>query len=110
MLYLVQTAEKLLRMTALFPHFGGVCDEAPVTSSHLQIFFSQQRLKSYKFLNKMKMHIYATPEIRGDIATFQIKIFFCANATWQGSLGWKEGKQELRFRSALEFVKCPHPA
>ena len=47
----------------------------------------------------------ATPEIRGDIATFQVKIFFCANATWQGSLGWKEGKQELRFRSALEFVK-----
>ena len=44
-------------------------------------------------------------EIGGGIATFKVKIFFCANATWQGSLGWKEGKQELCFRSALEFLK-----
>ena len=37
--------------------------------------------------------------------TFIINIVDRKNATWQGSVSWVEGKQEMRFRSALELLK-----
>jgi len=40
----------------------------------------------------------------GDAATFQIRILFRQNASWQGSLIWMEGKQEQSFRSVLELL------
>ena len=39
------------------------------------------------------------------IATFTVKVLFRQGASWQGTLGWKEGRQETAFRSALEMVK-----
>ena len=39
------------------------------------------------------------------IATFTVKVLFRQGASWQGKLGWKEGKQEASFRSVLELVK-----
>jgi len=32
------------------------------------------------------------------------RILFRQNASWQGSVVWVEGRQEERFRSALELV------
>lgn len=40
----------------------------------------------------------------GKLATFAIKVLFRQNATWQGSISWLEGNNELSFRSALELV------
>lgn len=43
-------------------------------------------------------------EIRqGRIATFQVRVLFRQNASWQGSVVWLEGKREESFRSALEL-------
>lgn len=41
---------------------------------------------------------------RGRMASFLVRISFCQNSTWQGSLTWLEIGQEERFRSALELV------
>ena len=40
----------------------------------------------------------------GAIATFSIRILFRQNATWQGSITWTEGNQEVSFRSVLELI------
>ncbi len=42
---------------------------------------------------------------RNVIATFTVKVLFRQGASWQGKLGWKEQRQEMPFRSALELVK-----
>ena len=42
--------------------------------------------------------------VRGQLATFSIKILFRQNASWQGSVTWVEGKSEESFRSVLELI------
>ncbi|MBQ3122632.1 MAG: hypothetical protein IJC14_00585 [Firmicutes bacterium] len=46
----------------------------------------------------------------GKLATFNIKILFRQNASWQGLCGWLEGKQEQSFRSVLELFFLLHSA
>lgn len=41
---------------------------------------------------------------RGELATFRMRIAFRQNASWQGTVTWIEGKQELCFRSVLELA------
>ena len=38
------------------------------------------------------------------LASFEIRILFRQNASWQGSVTWIEGKQEQSFRSTLELI------
>lgn len=40
----------------------------------------------------------------GALATFQIKIIFRQNASWQGIVTWIDGRREESFRSALELI------
>ena len=40
----------------------------------------------------------------GRLATFNLRIIFRQNASWQGSISWLEGRQEQSFRSALELI------
>ena len=37
--------------------------------------------------------------------TFNVSVLFRKNATWQGTLKWVEGGEEVKFRSALELIK-----
>lgn len=39
----------------------------------------------------------------GKLATFSIRLLFRQNASWQGSVAWREGKSEESFRSVLEL-------
>lgn len=43
-------------------------------------------------------------EQNGTCATFHIYVKYRQNATWQGILAWKEGQQEMEFRSVLELI------
>ena len=43
--------------------------------------------------------------LKGQLATFSLRVMFRQNATWQGSLTWADNKQEQRFRSALELLR-----
>lgn len=42
---------------------------------------------------------------RGHLATFSLRVRFRRNSSWQGTLGWLEGKREEQFRSALELIR-----
>lgn len=43
-------------------------------------------------------------EPKGKLATFLVKILFRQNASWQGSVVWKEQRREESFRSVLELL------
>lgn len=40
----------------------------------------------------------------GKLSTFNIKVLFRQNASWQGFVSWIEGEREESFRSALELI------
>ena len=42
--------------------------------------------------------------LKGDKATFAVKILFRQNASWQGSITWLDGKMEQSFRSVFELI------
>ena len=39
------------------------------------------------------------------LATFQIRVLFRQNASWQGSLIWVEPQMDAQFRSVLELIR-----
>jgi len=41
---------------------------------------------------------------KGSRSTFELKVVFRRNSSWQGSLLWKEAQLEENFRSVLEMV------
>ena len=43
-------------------------------------------------------------QISSKLASFRIRILFRQNASWQGSVYWIEGNQEVFFRSVLELI------
>lgn len=40
----------------------------------------------------------------GKLATFYLRVLFRQNASWQGSVAWREGRSEESFRSVLELL------
>ena len=42
---------------------------------------------------------------QGRLATFQIRILFRQNASWQGEILWQEKEQMHSFRSVLELIR-----
>lgn len=46
----------------------------------------------------------------GALATFQMRVLFRQNASWQGALTWVEGRREESFRSVLELLLLMHSA
>ncbi len=41
---------------------------------------------------------------KGESATFELKILFRQHASWQGTVVWRERRQEQSFRSVLELI------
>ena len=41
---------------------------------------------------------------RGLLGTFQLKVLFRQNVSWQGTIRWIEDKKEQSFRSVLELI------
>lgn len=68
----------------------------PQPYSRLRMFRTGERTKD------------AQPESAGTeagrAATFQLRIFFRQNASWQGAVRWLEGGQSIPFRSVLELL------
>ena len=44
-------------------------------------------------------------ETRRELATFQLRVLFRQNASWQGSLIWVDQRMDAQFRSVLELVR-----
>ena len=51
-----------------------------------------------------KNSLTRTNQKNGALATLSIRILFRQNASWQGSILWQEGNQEIFFRSVLELL------
>ena len=70
--------------------------------------FPQEAVQSRRFKSSKKtaevVRIQPKPAQEA-IATFKVKVLFRQGASWQGTLTWGEGRQEMAFRSALELVK-----
>jgi len=49
-------------------------------------------------------HFTETDFRPGALATFSLRILFRQNASWQGSLHWREADQSESFRSVLELL------
>ena len=46
----------------------------------------------------------------GACATFEVRLLFRQNASWQGSISWLEGGMEANFRSVLELISLMNSA
>ena len=62
-------------------------------------------LRRFQDPRKMEEKPQELPKIQaGAAATFAIRILFRQNVSWQGSITWVEGGQEVCFRSVLELI------
>ena len=67
--------------------------------------FPEERCKSFTRPDSEEKSVQQEPvdPTRGALATFQLRVLFRQNMSWQGLLTWVESRQEESFRSALEF-------
>lgn len=65
--------------------------------------FSQIRVFQNKSLDQPKEETTSAEDM-GRMASFNLRVLFRQNASWQGSVTWLEGKQDEAFRSALELL------
>lgn len=62
-------------------------------------------LRRFGSVEKQSMTFDAVSQSEpGKLATFYVRILFRQNASWQGTVLWSEGRQEERFRSAMELA------
>ena len=90
-------------LTRLLLLIEDMMDEMECPQASVQ---SRRFTKEPKQLERVSMAQQRPPQPEENaIATFTVKVLFRQGASWQGKLGWKEGKKEKSFRSALELVK-----
>ena len=66
---------------------------------------SSNRLRTFAVIpDQMEAETYTIGPCIGEIATFELKIMFRQHASWQGTILWKEQRQEQSFRSVLELI------
>lgn len=66
--------------------------------------FAKTRSFSTARAERGAQHPGAGSARKGALATFNLRILFRQNASWQGSIQWLEGRQEESFRSVLELL------
>lgn len=98
-------------------HFASDQDALPFRSLNQLLFDINRTLDREQFPQAFHaLRVFHAPSIptdpprnttlpkQGSIATFSIRILFRQNATWQGTLTWTDGNQEVSFRSVLELI------
>lgn len=61
-------------------------------------------LRSFTQPTAVSKEVTEVEEQCGAAATFQLRVLFRQNTSWQGMVAWVEGKQEESFRSVLELI------
>lgn len=66
-----------------------------------------QRGEEPRAFGKKEMQQLAAGDLAGEppLATFQIRVLFRQNASWQGSLIWTDRELDAQFRSVLELIR-----
>lgn len=68
-------------------------------------------VRGFGMPERLNLHTGLDMELRpGELATFQVRILFRQNASWQGTLSWLDEQREEHFRSTLELVLLLHSA
>lgn len=82
-------------------HFINILEELLETMNFPQAY---EQKRKFQVINTESYDVKeTTSEMKGELATFELKILFRQNASWQGTLNWVEKDQEECFRSALEL-------
>lgn len=90
-------ARRFQSLTELLLQLAEMFDEAKFPQAFERIRqFSEQKAENSK-------EIGSNPS-RGQLATFEIRILFRQNTSWQGLIYWLEGKEKESFRSVLELI------
>ena len=89
-------------------HFASVMDFLLTTETMLENMGFPQAYEEKRVFEKAeagyRIMQKAPVKSRGEVATFELKVFFRQNASWQGTICWLEKNQEESFRSALELL------
>ena len=66
---------------------------------------AMEKKRRFKNTSSVANFIEKTDEVNnGRIATFELKVLYRQNASWQGSVKWLEDNKEENYRSALELL------
>lgn len=75
----------------------------PQKSMELRAFPGTQPLEREK-VRAANSSLTHSPSAKGDVATFQLRVMFRQNASWQGTVRWVEQGVSENFRSVLELL------
>jgi len=73
----------------------------------------KRRFHSFKDSNEDIVQVnkeFDFKNLKGNLATFKVKIMFRQHASWQGSVSWIENNNTEPFRSALELLMLMNSA
>ena len=106
--------DKVMKGRIYNPYLEG---EIAFSSTMSLILYMEELLEEMSFpqayeikrsFGQFKTYIYQTGQVlsnyKGKKATFEIKILFRQNASWQGTVLWIEEEKEESFRSVLELM------
>lgn len=75
----------------------------PQKSMELRAFPGTERVEREK-VHAANSSLTHSAAARGDVATFQLRVMFRQNASWQGTVRWIEQDLSENFRSVLELL------
>ena len=112
--------DKVMKGRIYNPYLEGNIEFSSVMSF---ILYMEELLEEMNFpqayeikrsFGQFKTYIYQTGQVlsnyKGKKATFEVKILFRQNASWQGTVLWIEEDKEESFRSVLELLMLMNSA
>lgn len=112
--------DKIMQGRIFNPYLEGQIDFSGTMSF---ILYMEELLEEMSFpqayeikrsFGQYKTYIYQMGQVltnyKGEKATFEIKILFRQNASWQGTVVWIEQEKEESFRSVLELLMLMNSA
>lgn len=94
----------LIKMNGVYDRLG-----YPQAGFEMRSFYKAESVKNQEPLQQY-WDIGTYAEGKGTKAVFYVQVRYRQQATWQGTVVWREGRREENFRSALELLFLIHSA
>ena len=87
-------------------HFSSAIDLIKMIDSMLDDMKFPQAFNSLRRFSSAPVEASDTASLQehGKLATFNLRIMFRQNSSWQGTVSWVDGRLEESFRSVLELL------
>lgn len=104
--YYKETPQKFDNVVQLLRQMEGFYNSLhfPEASVMLRNFSEERKRQTPRREQKQVLDRETVMAERGECATFYVYVQYRQNATWQGTVVWKEQEREEEFRSALELI------